>query len=108
MSRDKLEFEAMVEPSVSASGMLLLWISEPGQRLVMDALGRGAHRCRIEIAPVEPELKPCPFCGGDAFAAQAEHGSWYVECCECPGACHSYLSKGMAVAVWNRRAGVYG
>lgn len=26
---------------------------------------------------------PCPFCGGDADAAQHKQGGWYVICLEC-------------------------
>jgi len=61
------------------------------------------------------ELKPCPFCGGKAIVKQdgsSLYDLWIVGCdgkygSECPGyiwkATPVYLTKGMAIYVWNRR-----
>lgn len=48
-----------------------------------------------------PELKPCPFCGGEA-----ELGSpiYYVECTSCMGGVPSYDSMEEAISAWNRRS----
>ena len=43
------------------------------------------------------ELKPCPFCGGEAEAVHEINGMWTVECTKC-GA----LVDG--IAAWNTRA----
>lgn len=59
----------------------------------------------------DPELKPCPFCGGDArvdaMPVYVVAGDCYQ--CICIGGCASssayYDSEEDAVAAWNRRAG---
>jgi Lar family restriction alleviation protein len=54
------------------------------------------------------ELKPCPFCGGEARLRPERLGiekEWRVEC-ECwnsCGAATSFLGKTEAIAAWNRR-----
>lgn len=69
-----------------------------------------------------PELKPCPFCGGEAtiednageypmfdeygeFADSAfnEADSFWVECDRCHTICGISLSEAEAVSAWNRR-----
>ena len=54
-----------------------------------------------------PELKPCPFCGGEADIWRAHEGrtAWIA----CMGKCvvlisKEYLSDDEAIAAWNRRA----
>ena len=52
------------------------------------------------------ELKPCPFCGGEAKIASVPHGDrklWYVICRKCEIATFQYLTEKWAVKVWNRR-----
>lgn len=61
-----------------------------------------------------PDLKPCPFCGGEAFAYEvkphkhflcglAEYdGGGFVECTGCSCGV-SGKTKEEAVEVWNRR-----
>ncbi len=49
--------------------------------------------------PFEPELEPCPFCGGEASVSEGTMGgkpSWYIECCECSAMVDE-------VELWNRR-----
>lgn len=54
------------------------------------------------------ELRPCPFCGGEAELYE-DAGGYSVDCTVC-GAGTSYFGKGLpdaksvAVAAWNRRA----
>lgn len=57
------------------------------------------------------ELKPCPFCGGEAHFIKVEHavGVWYTVCCddaECFGHEQSrlYTLRRLAAEAWNRRA----
>lgn len=67
-----------------------------------------------EVYAVEPELKPCPFCGGEAVIEEQPlgHGKIYCAGLDCP--IHSMVGYGKgghcktreaAIAAWNRRAG---
>ena len=51
------------------------------------------------------ELKPCPFCGGNAFIPKSNSGDLlpWVACIECgvETACYETLEK--AIEAWNRR-----
>ena len=54
------------------------------------------------------ELKPCPFCGGEAIARRDETGCRYVVACkECPVIVGNfwYTEKTDAIKAWNRRVG---
>lgn len=56
------------------------------------------------------ELKPCPFCGGEAIIEQDEdwYWEWTVSCRNEDCVCYegrSYETEEEAVAVWNRRGG---
>lgn len=52
---------------------------------------------------MEAELKPCPFCGGDAEEVQHEGGCfWYALCNDC-GAEGPPSNQHRAGALWNRR-----
>jgi hypothetical protein len=49
---------------------------------------------------VEGDLKPCPFCGGEADVSEGTKGDnepwWYVECMKCG-------ATGESVEAWNKR-----
>lgn len=62
-------------------------------------------------------LKPCPFCGGEAFAKsiyphdsfgrQSDTPYWSVECHEwdiCGASVTGHMTKDEAFTAWNRRA----
>lgn len=53
------------------------------------------------------ELKPCPFCGGEADLAKGKFGdgktSHYVECMKCAGMADMYGDSDSAIAAWNTR-----
>lgn len=53
------------------------------------------------------ELKPCPFCGGEAYVGQDEcwYWDWEAHCLQC-GATFDTLfeTKKQAIEAWNRRA----
>jgi hypothetical protein len=51
------------------------------------------------------DLKPCPFCGGEANVSEGTMGGgetlrpwWYIECDKCSATCES-------VEAWNARIG---
>lgn len=54
-------------------------------------------------------LKPCPFCGGEAQLVRAPFSAqWLVRCTTCNAdryARDAEHSASAAVAAWNRRAG---
>jgi len=55
-----------------------------------------------------PDLKPCPFCGGDAFHIQSWEGDSHDVGCfngECPVEPHAWAETEVeAIAAWNTRA----
>ena len=59
------------------------------------------------------ELKPCPFCGGEArlllnakrkIYGKAEYRTGVVACCNVCEARMCYGSEKLAIEAWNRRA----
>lgn len=54
------------------------------------------------------ELKPCPFCGGEAemLTAESMHGGnlYGVMCDYCAGRADVYDTEAEAIAAWNSRA----
>ena len=58
------------------------------------------------------ELKPCPFCGGEAFVYKRSWSVWHtsptdytVICADCRAGVRHYFSKeAEAIKAWNRRA----
>ena len=60
------------------------------------------------------ELKPCPFCGGDAILRTIdvldEHGcrairTGFVQCAGCGARTLAYRDEMFAIEDWNRRVG---
>ena len=56
------------------------------------------------------ELKPCPFCGGDAEVASFKlgifgHAYYYVRCTMCGATSKVQVTARKAERSWNRRAG---
>lgn len=52
------------------------------------------------------ELKPCPFCGGEARCEPfvcLGFTSYYVGCKECDASTHHFDRKKEAIMAWNRR-----
>ena len=55
---------------------------------------------------VEENLKPCPFCGGEAVKdfARFDYNYFGVHCTVCDAYIHDFDSEEMAVEKWNKRA----
>jgi Lar family restriction alleviation protein len=52
----------------------------------------------------EPDLKPCPFCGGEASdGLDDDRECWYVECLKCRATFESKNSAQRAIVGWNNR-----
>ena len=53
------------------------------------------------------ELKPCPFCGGEAETRKDSLGTWKARCTKCSAEVGRYWfhTKNHAIEAWNRRAG---
>ena len=58
----------------------------------------------------QTELKPCPFCGGEACVVESVNTQLFrVECtnsgCYCYNTVFLFSDKKRAIEAWNRRAG---
>ena len=50
------------------------------------------------------ELKPCPFCGGEAEIFYSDvHMAFFVHCKHCIASIHPFPDKEVAIEAWNRR-----
>lgn len=50
------------------------------------------------------QLKPCPFCGGEAILIKEKIITrFYVECKKCSAMTNLFTTKEEAIEVWNRR-----
>lgn len=52
-----------------------------------------------------PELRECPFCGGEAIVVETDVHTFKAVCTKCPCSVgrHWYSVKEEAVNAWNRR-----
>lgn len=48
-------------------------------------------------------LKPCPFCGGEARKYEGKIDDHGVVCKKCGAKIYGYTSAGAATRAWNRR-----
>lgn len=51
------------------------------------------------------ELKPCPFCGGEAQTGKSYSGFYSVECMNCGMQSGYYDTESEAITAWNRAMG---
>ena len=69
------------------------------------------HQAKRRWKMVQNDLKPCPFCGGEAKMRCKRDklvGDRYIPQCtdtKCPGRCYRYWhTENAAANAWNRRA----
>jgi len=103
---DKIEFEARLTFAAhrGCGSVISTWDHAPGQHQVLSGLHGGRYRVTLE--PIEPELKPCPFCGASGaylgILHQPTHRVWCKRCgvtTEMVGE----MTRADAIAAWNRR-----
>lgn len=49
------------------------------------------------------DLKPCPFCGGEANTVLKGSDDWHIECHDCASRSGIYGIRESAIAAWNTR-----
>ncbi len=59
---------------------------------------------KFEPKPKEPEMKPCPCCGGKAGMEEISW-DWVVECEKCQLSTRAYPTPEEAAKAWNSRKG---
>ena len=84
----------------------------PEMYMLLEGLVRGEDIQPAEVAallervngkePVMPELKACPFCGGDAEVYEEEEW-FYVRCFDCWAQTDGIDTEIGAIDAWNRR-----
>ena len=59
------------------------------------------HLQGYDVTKREPELKPCPVCGGEATKMISPNGYGYVECSNCRLRQMDDQPEGLAIEAWN-------
>ena len=98
---EKIEFEGEIDAMDRGSTRLKLIVLADKNT---DA-PRLHQRYHVMLTPAEPELKPCPFCGGKAIVHEPGDGwlGWSVRCTGCLGATLIFGNERSAIDGWNRR-----
>ena len=107
---EKIEFEgrAIKETLLGQHGMnqrdTITWTRA---MMVLPEGVKHGERYHVTLTPVEPELLPCPFCGGEAHYWEADGfegaPAWRVACRNC-GAATALSGEAFVRDLWNRRA----
>ena len=81
----------------------LSWSDGP---LYVHNMGEAVEALAAEVRRLQQfELKPCPFCGGEAKSFDKLDSAWNVWCPECLHQCNWRTDRETAIAAWNRRDG---
>ena len=73
------------------------------ERLIetLDDLRKTLQELRGET---DPELKPCPFCGGEYVIKKLILSARFIRCDSCSAETTWFPTKQEAIEAWNRRA----
>ena len=96
----KIEFEG--SPTFGVEGPRPLFNVPEGIEVDMD------RNYKITLEPIEPKLKPCPFCGlSEALSVSltGPNGSYFVLCDSCFTNGPYASTTHEAIEWWNRRKG---
>ncbi len=96
---EKMEFEVKVLPS----GLRPLMYASAWAVIPVPEGTTVGQRYRVTLEPVEPELKPCPLCGGDAEVQTNPKGTHYWVGCHGCGARGPISDWKGARQAWNLR-----
>ena len=91
---EKHEFEALIRYFECQNG----YVFGAPYDLEIDSEGQIYH---VTLEPIEPELKPCPFCGGQPHPASGIRATW---CKDCGAEVNRRTVDEVAMEMWNRRA----
>jgi len=100
---NKIEFEANARRET-------LFIAEPtsgiyGATVIVlpESVAEGKYRVTLALVEPEPELKPCPFCGGEAHVEISKSFYRKVRCDNCGAGTQKWIDTEFAVEAWDRR-----
>lgn len=101
---NKVDFEMMTHEGDTDGRVQHKYVGNAVFSVMM--VGDPNERYRVTIEALEPALKPCPFCGGEAVMRKAPTIApmWYVECTNCGIHTPDTRDKGYVAREWNRRA----
>ena len=73
---------------------------------IVDLNGNTLWVDSITVSP-RTDLKPCPFCGGEAQLKEDKRlNMWYVTCPSCKVETDVDKTQEKPIAVWNKRNGI--
>jgi len=91
---EKIEFESRIYQLSQTRGIPL-----PSE------IGEFHQTYRVVLEPVE-DLKPCPWCGGEAVIAQMAERDFFGRCLDCRARHPEVMeTRQAAIRAWNQRAG---
>lgn len=99
---ETIEFEARLVFAAhrGCGSVITTWPPSTGERNISQCED---GRYRVTLTPVEPELKPCPRCGGDMNVKSCGPRSWWLVCGQCDRCSPPRHSRADAIAAHNAR-----
>ena len=98
---DRIEFEAFLNWG-PATKYTVLFSDVDGRHMDLDIAS--GQRYHVILEPVEPELKPCPFCHCSETTMATRSSGFVVECRRCWASGPSRMTEESAIEAWNQGA----